>query len=107
MQKKSPNIIMLVVDNQEQATLIYEEIKAAYPDFIQAHSAMLQSIEPLEVKKLLPVFTESEIHEINRSACDTTIEIANAVISVIDVDKLLINLAIKNDQRPDAAKIKR
>ena len=91
----------------EQATSLYEELKSAYPDHLAAHTAMLQSLEPSEPKKLLPYIKHVDGKE---SAVVTTanrvIAVADAVINQIDQTQLLAYFGTKADLRPDASKIK-
>lgn len=82
-------------------------MKTSNPDHLAVHSAMMQCLDALETKSQLPLFTDSELQKQNRATLTRITEIAELVISSVDTDKLLSFLAIKSDQRQDAAKLKR
>lgn len=95
------------LDVPDLANSVYEELKSTSPDHVLIHTAMMQYLDALEVKKQLPIFENITSDEQTISTINKVIAIAEVIINSIDIDKLLAVLAVKNDPRPDAAKIKR
>lgn len=87
----------------EHATALYNELRTSYPEHLPVHTAMLTSLDSPEARRLLPHddLTESAI-----TFADQIVDVADKVISSIDQEKLLAFYGMKNDQRPDAIKIK-
>ena len=95
------------IEPGEQATSLYEELKSAYPDHVGAHTAMLQSLEPSEPKKLLPYIQNVDVKD------NTIVNIANRIIAVadtvinqVDQTQILAYFGTKADHRADASKVK-
>lgn len=105
--RSTSDTICFLADVLEQANTLYDELKTANPDHLAVHSAMMQCLDALETKSQLPLFTDSELQKQNRATLTRITEIAELVISSVDTEKLLSFLAIKSDQRQDAAKLKR
>lgn len=108
----------------EKAEKIYNEVIAAHPKHLPAHLQMIQNIESSELKSQLPfaflaaqqnsnnegdnanVDKPKEDQQKQHSALERIIKLADIVIKETDADALLSYYGIKNDTRPDAAKIK-
>lgn len=87
----------------ESASILYNELKSAYPEHLSVHTAMLTSLDSTESRRCVP---HNDISENSANLANQMITVADAVISSINQDKLLAHFGLKNDQRPDAAKIK-
>ncbi|CAK1602567.1 unnamed protein product [Parnassius mnemosyne] len=83
---------------------LYEELLEKYPEYLGAHVAYLNSVDPPTDPKKLPHATEDP--DVTTAWCEQLITIADKVIKQIDQDKLLAYLGMKNDLRSDANKIK-
>ncbi|EDW59973.2 tripeptidyl-peptidase 2 [Drosophila virilis] len=108
----------------EKAEKIYNDVIAAHPKHLPAHLQMIQNIESSELKSQLPfaflaaqqnsnkegdnanVDKPKEDQQKQRSALERIVKLADIVIKETDADALLSYYGIKNDTRPDAAKIK-
>ncbi|XP_064541466.1 tripeptidyl-peptidase 2 [Drosophila montana] len=108
----------------EKAEKIYNEVIAAHPKHLPAHLQMIQNIESSELKSQLPfaflaalqnsckegdnanVDKPKEDQQKQHSALERIVKLADIVIKETDADALLSYYGIKNDTRPDAAKIK-
>ena len=95
--------IFLPSEPGEHALHLYNELKIAYPDHLPVHTAMLTSLDSPEARRHLP---HDDLSESAVSFADQMIDVANAVISAIDQEKLLAFYGMKADQRADASKIK-
>lgn len=87
----------------EHATTLYGELKAAFPDHLQIHTAMLTSLDSTEAAKHVP---HDDLCDASLNFADQIITIADVVIAAVDQDKLLSYYGLKTDPRPDALKIK-
>lgn len=95
-----------------KANEFYETLKTQYPDNLQVHIAMLASLDPMDVKRfgVLPIIdaenADEEKIKVLQKNHDTIMEITNTVIQSIDSNKLLSQMGMKNDARPDSNKAK-
>jgi tripeptidyl-peptidase-2 len=87
------------------AEKLYEEYTGEFPDHLPLHTAFLQVLDPLDVKRALPnlasrsfQFTKDTQNKIT-SVCDKALESLNE-------ESILAFTAMKADLRPDASKIK-
>ncbi|EDW32157.1 GL10584 [Drosophila persimilis] len=106
----------------EMAEKIYNEVVEAHPKHLQAHLLLIQNIEAAQLKSAFPLtFTngqksekpvgenadqQKEEQKKLRSALERVIKLAENVIVETDAEALLSYYGLKNDTRPDAAKIK-
>ena len=104
----------------EKAEKIYEEVIAAHPKHLAAHLLLVQNIEASDLKILFP-FSFAKSLECDESAAEEKpkedkekikksleriVQLCDNVIKDTDKDALLAYYGLKNDSRPDAAKIK-
>lgn len=94
------------LDPGDKANSLYEELKSSYPDHLPVYTAMLQALDPAENKKQLPSLESPEQTEEVSKLAHKVIEISDIIISKIDDIQLLAYFGAKNDNRPDAAKVK-
>lgn len=92
-----------VTEPGEYANLLYGELKNIFADHLPVHTAMLTSLDSPEARRHVP---HGDLTENAIALANQIITVADAVITNIDQDKLLAYFGLKNDQRPDAAKIK-
>lgn len=95
---------------------LYDEVLAANPGFVGTHLSLIQSIETStnsgEMKNQLPYAFNKQLSENTfdvddmKSKLEKIVKLADLVIDGIDVNALLAYYGLKNDNRPDAAKIK-
>lgn len=104
-------IYSVLVDNPEN---LYEELCQEFPDCLQLHTALLQALNPMDPKRQLPLLknqlTSPQPQEQNTKVINSwskIISVSTTVLDNINQEALLAYFAIKNDQRVDAAKIKR
>lgn len=97
------NLLLLITEPGEYANLLYGELKNLFSDHLPVHTAMLTSLDSPEARRHMP---HDDLSENAVSLANQIITVADAVITNIDQDKLLAYYGLKNDQRPDAAKIK-
>ncbi|KAH8353988.1 hypothetical protein KR067_007682 [Drosophila pandora] len=107
----------------EMAEKIYGEVIAAHPKHLQAHLLLIQNIESSQLKAQLPLTFANAQNSITQdagegaekqkedqkkvyNALERIIKLADKVIDETDSDGLLAYYGLKNDTRPDAAKIK-
>lgn len=105
------------------AEKIYGEVVAAHPKHLQAHLLLIQNIESSQLKAQLPLTFANAQNSITQdagegaekqkedqkkvyNALERIIKLADKVIDETDSDGLLAYYGLKNDTRPDAAKIK-
>ncbi|XP_072938553.1 tripeptidyl-peptidase 2 [Epargyreus clarus] len=83
---------------------VYEETLEKFPGCLATHVAYLHGVDsPTDPKKLPHANQEPDV---TTAWCEQLITISDKVIKQIDQEKLLAFLGMKNDVRPDAAKIK-
>lgn len=82
---------------------MYEDLKANYPDYLPIHTAMLTSLESPESRRYVP---QDDQLEASIKFANQIIAVADTVIASVDQEKLLAYYGLKNDQRPDASKVK-
>lgn len=87
----------------EHVNSLYGELKGLFPDHLPVHTAMLTSLDSTEARRHVP---HDDLSENAITFANQIIGVADSVITNIDQDKLLAYYGLKNDQRPDAAKIK-
>nr|XP_012225494.1 PREDICTED: tripeptidyl-peptidase 2 [Linepithema humile] len=87
----------------EHANQLYAELKGVFSDHLPVHTAMLTSLDSPEARRHVP---HDDLSENAVAFANQIITVADSVITNIDQDKLLAYYGLKNDQRPDAAKIK-
>lgn len=100
----------------EEAENLYEEVLLTNPGFVGTHLSLIQSIESStnsnDLKNQLPNSFSKQLRD---SAFDVEdlkrklnriVQLADLVIEGINVEALLAYYGMKNDNRPDAAKIK-
>lgn len=75
-----------------------------FPDHLLIHTSYLQSLDPMEPKRQLPVFNKE--HTINSDDIVRIMSVCDNVIGNINQENLLAYFAVKNDTRSDSAKIK-
>lgn len=92
------------VDTVETANALYEELLRDYPEHILIHTSYLQSFDPIEPKRQLPVFKKD--HTINVDDLKKVISVCDTAIDSIKQDSLLAYFSVKHDTRSDSAKIK-
>lgn len=97
-------IFHFIVDTVETANTLYEELLRDYPDHILSHTSYLQSFDPIEPKRQLPVFNKE--HTIKVDDLKRVISVCDAAIDSIKQDSLLAYFSVKHDVRSDSAKIK-
>lgn len=94
---------------------LYEEVLSANAGFVGAHLALIQSIESStsnDLKNQLPNAFSKQVRdgaidiESLRGKLEKIIMLADLVIEGIDAEALLAHYGMKNDNRPDALKIK-
>ncbi|KAH8285044.1 hypothetical protein KR054_004277 [Drosophila jambulina] len=106
----------------DMAEKIYNEVIGAHPKHLQAHLLLIQSIESSQLKSQLPltfVNAQKSLEETGegsdkqkeeqkkiRGALERIVKLAEKVIQETDAEALLSYYGLKNDTRPDAAKIK-
>lgn len=93
-----------VLDSTEAATSLYEELLQEFPDHTVIHTSYLQSLDPMEPKRQLPVFKKE--HTINIDDVNKIITICDTAVKSINQESLLAYFAVKNDPRPESSKIK-
>lgn len=83
-------------------------MKTEFPDFVSSHTAYLQTLDPMEIKRQLPPLSDEDYktQPLTADVLNNIISICSKVLEEVNIDAVLIYLAIKNDQRPDAAQIK-
>ncbi|XP_018353839.1 PREDICTED: tripeptidyl-peptidase 2 isoform X2 [Trachymyrmex septentrionalis] len=87
----------------DHTNTLYGELKGAFSDHLPVHTAMLISLDSSEARRHVP---QNDLSENAIAFANQIITVADSVITNIDQDKLLAYYGLKNDQRPDAAKIK-
>ncbi|XP_066603717.1 tripeptidyl-peptidase 2 [Prorops nasuta] len=87
----------------EYANMLYGELKNTFIDHLPIHTAMLTSLDSPEARRYVP---RDDLPESAITLASQIVDVADVVIKNIDQDKLLAYYGLKNDQRPDAAKIK-
>ncbi|XP_070157555.1 tripeptidyl-peptidase 2-like isoform X1 [Polyergus mexicanus] len=87
----------------EHANSLYGELKGIFSDHLPVHTAMLTSLDSPEARRHVP---HDDLSENAIALANQIVTVADSVITNIDQDKLLAYYGLKNDQRPDAAKIK-
>lgn len=92
-----------MIEPGEYANVLYGELKNVFSDHLPVHTAMLTSLDSPEARRYVP---HDDISENAVALANQIITVADSVITNIDQDKLLAYYGLKNDQRPDAAKIK-
>lgn len=85
------------------ATTLYEELLKEFPDHMLTFTSYLQSLDPMEPKKQLPVFTE---HSVNTEDINKIVSVCDEAIKNINQDSLLTYFALRTDTRSESAKIK-
>lgn len=86
---------------------LYEDSLKDFPDHLPLHTSYLQSIDPMEHKRQLPVLKEENYSSLNADEAKKIIGICDTALKSINQDTLLAYFAVKADLRPDAANIKR
>ncbi|XP_067010836.2 tripeptidyl-peptidase 2 [Anabrus simplex] len=96
------------IESVEQATTLYDELKAQHRDHLPIHTAMLQCLDPTtEARRQLPRLERGGEPDPNAAqSAKKVIAVANTILEAIDQTQLLAYFGIKSDNRPDAAKIK-
>lgn len=94
---------MFITEPGEHTNSLYGELKGAFSDHLPVHTAMLTSLDSPEARRHIP---QNDLSENAIVLANQIITVADSVITNIDQDKLLAYYGLKNDQRPDAAKIK-
>ncbi|XP_011256902.1 tripeptidyl-peptidase 2 isoform X2 [Camponotus floridanus] len=87
----------------EHANSLYGELKGIFSDHLPVHTAMLTSLDSPEARRHVP---HNDLSDNCIALANQIVTVADSVITNIDQDKLLAYYGLKNDQRPDAAKIK-
>ncbi|OXU24497.1 hypothetical protein TSAR_010597 [Trichomalopsis sarcophagae] len=87
----------------EHAKELYSDLKITFPDCLAIHIAMLTSLDSTDNPRYVP---HDDITEAVINFSGQIVTIADEIIKAIDQEKLLAYYGLKNDQRPDAAKIK-
>lgn len=95
---------LFVVDSAEAASSLYEELLKTFPDHVLVFTSYLQSLDPMEPKKQLPVFKEE--HAVNTDDLNKVISVCDTAINSINQENLLAYFAVKTDTRTDSIKIK-
>ena len=95
---------LFVIAEGDAAQKLYEELLKDYPDYLGSHTAYMQSLDPTTDLRKLPA--PNQTLDVSKVNCEKVIAIAEKVIANIDQDKLLAYFGMKNDNRPDATKIK-
>jgi tripeptidyl-peptidase II len=94
---------------------LYEEVLSTNPGYVGAHLALIQSIESStnnDLKNQLPNAFSKQIRdgaidiESLKEKLNRIVKLADLVIEGIDAEALLAHYGMKNDNRPDASKIK-
>ncbi|KAF5299966.1 hypothetical protein FQA39_LY11339 [Lamprigera yunnana] len=93
------------LDVRTASETLYEELCSEYPDHLSIYSSYLQSIVSSDLKQQLPCLEEKG-GSYNRTDIDTIINVCNKALNNINQESILMYNGTKNDQRPDAAKIK-
>lgn len=93
------------------AEKIYANIIKEFPTFLTAHISLIQKLELAEAKNSLPLSFKASLDNTNDldtslSTLKRIVTLADAVITETNTDALLTYYGLKNDSRPDAAKIK-
>ncbi|CAF4861656.1 unnamed protein product [Pieris macdunnoughi] len=82
---------------------VYEELVEKFPGYLGAHVAYLQAIDPPTDCNKLPSLG---VPEVTTAWCEQLVNVADKVVRGVDQEQLLAYLGIRNDSRPEAAKIK-
>lgn len=88
----------------EPAQTLYDDLVKSYPGHLGCHTAFMQSLDGGSDLRKLPA--PGAVPDTTAAACNKLIAVAELVIAAIDQEKLLTYFGVKNDIRPDAAKIK-
>ena len=97
--------MFLTISDATTAEKMYEEFVSDYPDHLPFHTAFLQVLDPLDVKRAFPTLT-SKNYQINNDAQSKIITICEKALDNISEDSILAFTAMKTDLRPEASKIK-
>lgn len=89
------------MDN-ETAEKLYEKLQQEYSEHLPFHTAYLQVIDPLDVKRSFP----TKSIKITKEDQNKIISVCDKAIENISEDTLLAFSAMKIDLRADASKIK-
>ena len=98
------NVVLFSDDNDVEE--YYEELKKEYPICSTVHMSYLQSVDPLEPKKQLPLFSEENLGVLQTENFKKLITICDEVLNSISEEKLLIFFAVKVDLSCNAASVK-
>lgn len=82
---------------------LYDDLKLDYPDHLPVYTSMLISLDSADAPRHVP---HDDLTEAVVNFSSQILTIADVIIKAVDQDKLLAYYGLKNDQRPDAAKIK-
>lgn len=95
---------IFIITEGDAAQKLYDELLNDYADYLGSHTAYMQSLDPTTDLRKLPM--PNQTPDVSKANCEKIIAIAEKVITSVDQEKLLAYFGMKNDNRPDAAKIK-
>lgn len=105
------------LDSLDVTESIYEELLKEFPDHLSIYTSYLQSLDPMEHKRQLPILQDSVVVKVETSNETTDIsdgavkskiiQVCDTALENIDQDGVLTFFAMKTDARSDTAKMKR
>jgi tripeptidyl-peptidase-2 len=87
------------------AEKLYEEYTGEFPDHLPLHTAFLQVLDPLDVKRALPNLT-SRSFQFTKDTQNKITSVCDKALESLNEESILAFTAMKADLRPDASKIK-
>lgn len=91
--------------DSSNAEKMYEEFLEEYPEHLPLHTAFLQVLDPLDVRRAFPFLTNKP-STITKDSQNKIITICDKAMDNINEDGILAFSAMKADLRPEATKIK-
>jgi tripeptidyl-peptidase-2 len=87
----------------EHTQELYNDLRSNFPNHLPVQTAMLTSLDSSDAPRHVP---HDDLSDATVNFSNQIITIADEIIKSVDQEKLLAYYGLKNDQRPDATKIK-
>lgn len=94
------------LERGEHADALYDELRAAHPDKLSIHLAMLKHLRSGWDKGSYPVMGALKPPNADAALLKRTLTVVNTIIELIDQNALLAYYGMKTDLNPDSGKVK-